>query len=163
MMKLVEEKDIPLGEDVPVDDLLNIYKICQEMEILCRKENGIGLSAVQVGLPLNLFILQNDKKEFDYYINTRYLNENLDCFVSIEGCLSIRSVTGQLRHYQLDRFKNIIINGFRLNYKGSELKLEKFDNYKPQLNEGVVFQHEIDHQMGVLISDKGKGKEIFLF
>lgn len=161
MMKLVEIKDIPLGNDVPIDDLLTIYKTCQEMEFLCRKENGIGLSAVQVGLPLKLFILQNRQKEFDYYINTDYKNENLETIVSVEGCLSIRSVTGQLRHYQVDRYKNIIINGFRLNYKSTELKLEKVENFIPQLSEGIVFQHEIEHQKGILISDNGN--EIFLF
>ena len=62
-MKLVELEDLPKLEDiqdVPLDDPMKVYKLCQEMEAICERENGIGLSAVQVGIPWKLFIVKSD-------------------------------------------------------------------------------------------------------
>jgi len=76
--------------------------------------------------------------------------------LSLEGCLSLRSIDGRLRHYQVERY-NITINGYHLmNY--INLDDIKLDN---EPIEAVIFQHEIDHGYGKLISDTGR--EVFIY
>lgn len=165
MMRLIEMKDIPSVEEVKeisIDvNLIEIYKISKEMEALCLKENGIGLSAVQVGIPLKLFIVKNTKHKFDYYINTRYHPFTEDVIISLEGCLSIRSPSGQLRHFQVPRYREIMLNGYKLDLTGSDLHLDILKDVKMINDQSIVFQHEIDHQNGITIDQIGK--EVFLW
>lgn len=172
-MQLVKFENLPKIEeiqDVPINDnLMDIYKLCQKMEVLCRKENGIGLSAVQVGIPLKLFIVKADEGskfdppgKFGYFLNVDYcqklLSENVD---SLEGCLSIRSSNGRLRHFQVKRFSVITLSGYKLNYD-SGLNLEKIQNLELTIGgQSIVFQHEADHHRGITIDQIGK--EVFLW
>ena len=170
MMQLVEVRDIPsVGEvkDVPTDNLVEIFRMAKEMEALCLKENGIGLSAVQVGIPLKLFVVRiNSEKTFGQkgficFCNTNYqpIDEAVD--ISLEGCLSIRSPSGQLRHFQVPRYREIALTGYKLDVRGAELSLQHLQNIVLSGEQSIVFQHEIDHQNGVLISEIGK--EVFLW
>lgn len=170
MMQLVEVRDIPSIEevkDVPTDNLVEVFKLSKEMEALCLKEHGIGLSAVQVGIPLKLFVVRLNsektlgRKGFFCFVNTNYqpLDEAVD--ISLEGCLSIRSPSGQLRHFQVPRYREIALTGYTLEVNGAELSLQELQNVVLSGEESIVFQHEIDHQNGVLISDIGK--EVFLW
>jgi len=171
MMRLVEVNEIPsMAEvkDVSTDNLVEIFKIAKEMEALCLKENGIGLSAVQVGIPLKLFVVRIDNKHkfgnngFFCFCNMDYRPFAEGVIISLEGCLSIRSPSGQLRHFQVPRYREIVLNGYRLDYDGTDLKLQNLDNFRLSLeDQSIVFQHEIDHQNGILISDIGK--EVFLW
>jgi len=168
-MELVEFDKLPKLEDiqdVPLDNLAKIFKICQEMEALCERENGIGLSAVQVGIPLKLFIIKSDgscplidKGEYGYFVNTNYKATDKEQIVSLEGCLSIRSQDGQLRFFQLDRQNKVHIHGQKL-YK-KELLLRDVDMIISAAEQGVVFQHEIDHHHALLISDIGE--EVYIW
>ena len=42
-------------QDAPLDDLAALFKLAQRMLFLCYKEDGVGLSAVQVGIPWKMF------------------------------------------------------------------------------------------------------------
>lgn len=158
-------------EDVPLNEPIKLYKTCKEMEMVCELQRGIGLSAVQVGIPWKLFIIKFDKTstigkpgEYGYFINTEYQgitteDTTEDRIVSLEGCLSIRSPDGQLRLFRVERFKNTKVTGLRL--KEPDLSFEEIDLTMKSENQGVVFQHEIDHQNGILISDIGKEIDIW--
>ena len=161
--KLPKPEDI---QDVPLDDLVKIFKICQEMQSLCERENGIGLSAVQVGIPLKLFIVKSDgscplikKGEYGYFVNTNYKATDNKQIVSLEGCLSIRSQDGQLRFFQVARQDKVNIHGQLLCQK--ELLLIYVDLIISAAEQGIVFQHEIDHHHALLISDTGK--EVYIW
>jgi peptide deformylase len=159
-MELVEFDKLPKLEDIQeiaLDDPIKIFKICQEMEIICNKENGIGLSAVQVGLGIQLFIVKN-QSSYEYYANCKYVGMGEKIF-SIEGCLSIRDNQGEFRRFELQRFKEIKLTGFKLAISPS-LKFENIEETKSGLY-SIVFQHEIDHSYGTLISDIGK--EVFVW
>ena len=171
-MKLVNIKDIPSKEDVKEADLedpVKLLKIFKDMENLCNKKNGIGLSAVQVGIPLRMFIVKIDKdsklnklvkNNFIYCLNMEYHypTDSDNYIISLEGCLSIRSLDGQLRHFQVPRFKNINLNGFFL----KDTKFIELSNFELNVDDqSIVFQHEIDHQFGITIDQIGK--EIFLW
>lgn len=167
-MEIVEATNIPTVDkiqDVPFDDPIKILKVCQQLQLLCEKQKGIGISAVQVGIPWKLFLIKGDgtlpslpKNLYKYFLNCTYTATNDERVVSLEGCLSIRSPDGRLRSFQVERYKFIKIVGYTLNIN-SKIYLEKFDADIRIDQQGVVFQHEIDHQNGILISDIGK--EIF--
>lgn len=161
-MNLVNIKDMPKHVlDVPVNDLNGVYKVCTEMEALCKKERGIGLAAVQVGIPWRLFIALDHSGKFGYYINCDYTAKGKVSIFSLEGCLSIRSPGGQLRHFQVARHSNIIVTGHKLReIHNNGPELVPFSEEVHHTEGGVIFQHEIGHANGVLISDIGE--EVFL-
>ena len=165
-MQLVDFDKLPKAEeiqDVPFDDPMKVYRICQEMEQVCENERGIGLSAVQVGIPWKLFIVKSDGTcpfiedgKYGYFVNTTYTATDDEQIVSLEGCLSIRSQDGQLRFFQVSRHKNVRITGHRIDFENNTLEFLKIDYNITAAEEGIVFQHEIDHSSAVLISDIGK-------
>ena len=59
---------IPKAIDTPTDDLMSLFRLVNKMEKLCHDEKGVGLSAVQVGIPWNLFMF------LDFYIFIMKLN-----------------------------------------------------------------------------------------
>ena len=178
-MKLIPQKDLPTKEQIiatPTKDLIKLFKIFVDMAILCTKEDGIGLSAVQIGVPWKFFIIRAHKNlgKFDRYgkdkvscfINTEYEPVEDEKFTSLEGCLSIRHTNGGLRYYEVDRYKKVRIIGHEFIARGGaasadpRLEILPYDKIvEGQL--GIVFQHEIDHQRSILISDIGK--EVFLY
>lgn len=148
--------------DCPTDNLLHLYKTCLQMTLLCLKENGIGLSAVQVGIPWRLFIVRyidNGKDSFRFFLNCRYTQTTEDKEKSLEGCLSLRNTAGELRHFQVNRYTNIKVEGHELK-AAQELKVEPVI-VEPKDYYRFVFQHEIDHQNLILISDIGVEFEVW--
>lgn len=137
-------------------DILEVYKIAQKMSILCRSSKGIGLSAVQVGIPWKMFIILNDNSldKFDCYLNCEYEALSEEKIDSIEGCLSIKN-----KHFLVSRYKKIRVFGEKLvdlQTISFSVDIEATDDHN-----AIVFQHEIDHHRNILISDVGK--EISLY
>ena len=169
-MELVKQEDLPKKEDivdVPLDDPMKVFKVCQELEQVCERENGIGISAVQVGIPWKLFIVKSDgscpfipKGKYGYFANLQYVPVGDEQVVSLEGCLSIRSSDGQLRFFQVNRYKTVQLNGHRLHFDNN-LEYHNIVINIDAAEEGIVFQHEADHSSAVLISDIGK--EVFVW
>ena len=152
MIDLVSPDKIPkiISESV---DPVELFILGNKMEQVCTKNKGIGLSAVQVGVPWNFFILERNSK-FEYYYNCSYEGNN-EFIDSIEGCLSLKD-----KRFRLKRHSAVAIKGFCLiESTQGKILLEPFESYESGLY-GVVFQHEIDHAFGILISEIGK--EIFL-
>jgi len=160
-MEIVPVKDIPKYlEDMPLDKPMEIFKVFQKMEKLCVAENGVGLSAVQVGIPWPMFLTRvNDKTSC--YVDCKYtpiLRDNIGSPVnkkinSIEGCLSLRQ-NGKLLRFKVKRHPKVRIKGQQL-FWHDRPRLEPVDLTLDGVA-AVVFQHEIDHQNGILISDIGK-------
>jgi peptide deformylase len=61
-LKIVPVVDIPKAKDVPLESLMDIFRLCTKMEKICDVNDGIGLSAVQVGVPWNLFIVKRNRQ-----------------------------------------------------------------------------------------------------
>lgn len=149
-MNLVPVSEIPMPpaiNAVGLDDLINTYKLCKQMEVLCSESNGIGLSAVQVGIPLKLFVV-NFKDHYEYFINCEYSAvDNAELVESIEGCLSLPD-----RFFVVKRHPAVHVKGYRLS---ADCKLETFEGDFKGLY-AIVVQHEIDHHNGVMIDTIGK-------
>lgn len=152
---LVDVAKIPLVmEEIVADKYTELYKICNSMEKICRKNNGVGLSAVQIGIPYKLFIMLNEDGKFDYYANCEYIptitSQNI---YSREGCLSLKD-----QFFKVKRNSKVLVRGSRLTTKGFD-PLDK--TYSTMLNSGysipqcIIVQHEIDHHHGILIDQIG--------
>lgn len=158
-LSLVPPAVIPHGGTCSLDNLGQLYKLALLMQTICDKEEGIGLSAVQIGVNYQFYIINYDKVlnsgyGFRVFINCNYkkLGNN---FCSLEGCLSLRNRDGSLRHFLVERSKKIIVSGKELICAGSELSVKDV-LFECEELEAVVHAHEIDHQFGILISDIGK-------
>lgn len=156
-LHLVSSSSIPRGELCDLNDLSFICKLSITMEQICEREKGIGLAAVQLGVPLNFFTIKFPDA-YRHFTNCNYIPLGDSKEKSLEGCLSIKDKNGGLRHFEVDRFTSIRIEGKELltfpELKIIEVNLEPTDFYR------IVFQHEIDHARQILISDTGR--EVFL-
>jgi peptide deformylase len=155
---LVKLEDIPLSTKNPLDemDIVEVFKICNQMENICRKNNGIGLSAVQIGLPWDFFVV-NRNDSFEYYLNCKY-EPSGDQVVSIEGCLSLLDDLGGIKRFEVQRHSSVLVKGQRVSFQ-DRISIDDFSSLEEGLY-SIVFQHEIDHSFGVFIKDIGK--EVYL-
>ena len=156
---IVSVADIPKDVvDCPTEDLKAIYRNCLEMQLLCLEENGVGLAAVQVGIPWRLFVARDGDK-FRYFVNCEYVPVGNDKQLSVEGCLSIRNSDKKLRRFRVDRYKKIQFKGKELLAKDNLQLVDINEVYEGEI--AIVLQHEQDHERWITI-DK-IGKEIYLF
>lgn len=173
-MIIVEESKIPSVEtitDVPLDNLVEVYKVCQQLQELCEKENGLGISAVQAGVPWKLFLIRGDgtcplvpNGKFGYFMNCSYeAATDSQQVISLEGCLSLRSPEGRLRSFQVMRHSNIFVCGKQL-IIDIDFQIIDVNNALLTLNQqGIVFQHEVDHNFSREKMIDKIGKEIFVW
>jgi len=157
-LQIVPVNEIPKALDVPLDNLMDIFRLCNKMEVICDKNDGIGLSAVQIGIPWKLFIIKKNR-HFEYYVNCEYEGSG-DKIKSLEGCLSLRNEKKEFRRFEVERFQTVKIKGKQLIVSGMpSLVLQDVDRVEKDLY-AVVFQHEIDHSRDILISTIGREIEI---
>jgi len=97
--------------------------------------NGVGLSTIQIGIPIKIAIIRTSTLSLDLY-NTEILQMG-GMMEPTEGCLSLPNT-----YRKMLRARTITIR----NGDGKIYHLEGFD--------AVVVQHEMDHWEGRLIIDK---------
>ena len=105
---------------------------------------GIGLAAIQVGVPKRIIVLdiskEENKKPPMFFVNPIIINKNLELSTYEEGCLSVP-----------DQFAEID--------RRSVCEIEYLDYYGKKKNlkaEGLLatcIQHEMDHLEGILFID----------
>lgn len=158
---IVPVEEIPKAEEVPTDNLLNIFRVITHMEKICTDNQGVGLSACQIGIPWKLFIVERDNK-YEYYVNCDYIGIG-DKSLSVEGCLSLRNKDGSFRRFEVERFSQVVIKGKRLKVSDSpSLILEDCNQIEKDLY-AVVFQHEVDHIFGREKMIDKIGEELFIY
>jgi len=155
VISLVSADSIPNASETPIDDLMLLFRLANKMEKICIDEKGIGLSAVQVGIPWNFFIVQKRGSIFDYYVNCSYKGTGQK-LKSVEGCLSLKNTDGKNRLFEVERYEKIQVKGKQLIVSGVGLVLNDID-FNVSGFQSIVMQHEIDHANGILISS---GREI---
>lgn len=162
-LELVEESAIPGALPASEMEPTKLFVTALKMEHLCSKENGIGLSAVQVGLPWDLFVVRRmqagSPDVYEYYVDCRYWDEGEKTISSIEGCLSLKR-DGKPRRFEVERYEKVRIQGKKLLLGFDGLPMLEDVQFVEQGLYGIVFQHEIDHSMGILISQIGTEIEV---
>lgn len=162
MLEIVPIDKIPVAEDVPLDNLMSIYKTCLDLQDACEVGDGVGLSAVQVGIAWKLFVVRYGNK-FSYFVNCTYeplVDPRLRTLQSIENCLSLRKEDGSFRSFLVNRYPKIKVVGKSL-VIGEYPAIHDVDLRLDNDKYSVIFQHEIDHQEGVLINDIGEEREVW--
>ena len=158
-LAIVPPDAIPPAAEVSTDNLLDVFRIVTRMEKVCTDNHGIGLAAVQVGIPWNLFIVLRDDV-YECYLNCDYTTIGNVKNKSLEGCLSLRKPDGGLRRFEVERSPSILVKGQRLRVSDATgLVLDDVNRIERGLY-ACVFAHEIDHGKGILISDIGKEIEL---
>lgn len=122
----------------------DIRKLMDDMLETMYDAPGIGLAAVQVGVPLNVIVMDLAKGEDEpapqYFINPEILESESEEIPYEEGCLSVPDV-----YDEIDRSVRVKIK--YLDYNGKEIVEWAEDLY------AVCIQHEMDHLKGVLFID----------
>ena len=121
----------------------NLLPLIQDMFETMHKANGIGLAAVQVGLPISLFVVEAHLEEENFHFKKVFINpvmeEEFGEMVNHpEGCLSIPGVTGMV-----ERPESLRISYYDQDWKFHER--ETFTGMKAR-----IIQHEYDHLNGIL-------------
>ena len=136
---ILRQKSQPVDK---VDDLTR--KLMDDMLETMYLAPGIGLAAIQIGVPKRIIVLDiskdPEKKEPMYFVNPVIVSTSKNNITYEEGCLS---VPGQFA--EIDRPDRCHVK--YLDYNG---------NYKELKSEGLLatcIQHEIDHLEGILFID----------
>ena len=145
-----------VGADIDAD-YPNLSELISNMWETMYNASGVGLAAPQIGLPIRLFLVdttpfaddeelsESEQKQLDgfkqVFINAYVEEETGEEWVFNEGCLSIPDVREDVSR------KGIIkMTYFDENFKKHE---KTFDGLLAR-----VIQHEYDHIVGVLFTDK---------
>jgi peptide deformylase len=120
-----------------VDD--SIRQLLDDMHKIMVETKGVGLAANQVGLTLNLAVIEFEDKLFKLVNPCIIKKEGKTVF--LEGCLSFPEL-----EIKVKRAKKIWISAY--NEKGEPIEIE-FDGIF-----SVVAQHELDHLKGIVFIDR---------
>src|SRR3989338_7274374 len=112
----------------------DIRELIKRMRDAMRKANGIGLSANQIGLDLNLFVAQVEGKFYSIF-NPRVVKFSSEITNMEEGCLSVPEKFGSV-----NRPAKITLEGYEAS--GKKLKIKAWGLL------ARAFQHEVDHLNG---------------
>ena len=125
-----------------IDD--KILGILDDMLETMYAAPGIGLAAIQIGIPKRMLVIDiskdDENKDPHFFINPEILNptENLSTFE--EGCLSVPGVWEEIERPDECNVRFLDING-----------LEKNIRYSGMM--ATVIQHEMDHLNGIVFVD----------
>ena len=119
-------------------------KLMDDMLETMYAANGIGLAAIQIGVPKRIIVMDisknENKKEPRYFVNPIIKNKDQDKSTYEEGCLSVPN-----QFAEIDRPKKCDVE--YLDYNGEKKILHA---------EGLLatcIQHEMDHLEGILFID----------
>ena len=119
-------------------------KLMDDMLDTMYAANGIGLAAIQIGVPKRIIVMDiskdEKKKEPRYFVNPIIKNKNPTKATYEEGCLSVPNQFAEIERP-----------------KECEVEYLDYDGQKKNLNaKGLLatcIQHEMDHLEGILFID----------
>jgi peptide deformylase len=119
-------------------------KLIDDMLETMYSANGIGLAAIQIGIPKRIIVMDiskdNNKKEPRYFVNPIIINKDISKATYEEGCLSVPN-----QFAEIDRPKKCEVE--YLDYNGEK------KNLKAEGLLATCIQHEMDHLEGILFID----------
>ena len=142
---LTEPNQILRQVSAPVDKVgREEQQLMDDMLETMYAANGIGLAAIQIGVPKRIIVMDiskdENKKEPRYFVNPKIKNKDNLKSTYEEGCLSVPN-----QFAEIERPKKCDIE--YLDYKG-EKKILKAEGLL-----ATCIQHEMDHLEGILFID----------
>ena len=136
----------------PIEEITDeIKELAAFMVDYADNNNGIGLSAIQVGVPIRLFVLRDyvvlpDGKWTHsapkVFINPKIVAKSKKTEADLEACMSIP-----------DFRSGPVVRPFEVTIEATDLDGNKFTDVREGLNARVSL-HENDHLNGVLFIDR---------
>ncbi|XP_042392448.1 peptide deformylase 1B, chloroplastic-like [Zingiber officinale] len=123
----------------------NLRKLVDEMFDIMYKTDGVGLSAPQVGVNVQLMVFnpagERGEGEEIVLVNPKMYKASTRTFFYNEGCLSFPGIYADVERPASIKVDARDINGarFRVNLSGLPAR---------------IFQHEFDHLQGILFFDR---------
>ena len=137
--KILRQVSLPIDKVTKEDQ-----KLMDDMLETMYHANGIGLAAIQIGIPKRIIVMDISKKEEEknpmYFVNPVINNRNKDMSTYEEGCLSVPN-----QFAEVDRPTTCEIE--YLDYNG-ENKILQANGLL-----ATCIQHEMDHLEGILFID----------
>lgn len=122
-----------------------LEEIVNKLGAAMEEHNGVGISAIQIGLPYRIF-LAGDKENAELVMNPKVIERSPFRKADWEGCLSCPDCMVKIK-----RSKTITLEYTSVR-EGKFVKVKrKFVDFDAR-----VVQHELDHLNGFLIIDRGK-------
>jgi len=128
---------------------------------LGKYDNGIGLSAIQIGIPKRIFVIKHEQDEemvFDNFINPEVVDCEGEFTFAGEGCLSFPGLylnTKRFYHYTIKRglFDE---GGYReeTDYFYYPETVEEYTTRENSIS-SIAVQHEMDHLSGLVLPEYG--------
>ena len=142
---LTEPNEILRKKSLPVDNVdKDVQILMDDMLETMYAAPGIGLAAIQIGIPKRIIVLDIEQKEGNkkplFFINPEIIQKSKNFSTYEEGCLS---VPGQFA--EIDRPDKCHVK--YLDYYG----VKKEINAEGML--ATCIQHEMDHLEGILFID----------
>jgi peptide deformylase len=143
-MKLLFHPDEFLSKQVKAVDLENPgfdpVELKKEMTELMLASNGIGLSANQVGLDAQVFVMGDSVENSTICINPTVLQYTEETVDDVEGCLSFPNIFVKIK-----RPKEILAEWYDENLEKQTVKIEGYS--------AKCYLHELDHLLGITFKD----------
>jgi peptide deformylase len=117
----------------------SIQKLIDDMIDTMRDTGGVGLAAPQVGVPLQVVVIEMPEEEVITLINPELVKSSGELEV-VEGCLSLPGYKGEIRRCESVTVKGRDRYGKQVRVKGDGLL-------------GHALQHELDHVNGIVYLD----------
>ncbi len=125
-----------------------INDLVKDMFETMYNAEGVGLAANQIGVSLRVMVIDTTPKKESPPLKLVLINpEIISAEGSIkykEGCLSFPGLTVEVERYNRLKVKALDLSG-----EEREYELEGFP--------AIVFQHEMDHLMGITFIDRVNG------
>ena len=143
---LTEPNSILRQVSKPVEEVGNAERELMKdmLETLYATPNGIGLAAIQIGVPKRIIVLdtpqEENKKNPMYFVNPIIKNQSLNLSTYEEGCLSVPNIFVEVNRPSTCEVEYLDYNG--------EKKILKADGLL-----STCIQHECDHLDGKLMVD----------
>ena len=142
---LTEPNKILRQVSQPVNDInKEIQKILDDMLETMYSANGIGLAAIQIGIPKNLIVIdlltKEKKRDPMFFINPKIIKKSTKKSKYEEGCLSIPNLFAEVQRPSECEIEYLNYVGKKKNLKATGLL-------------ATCIQHEIDHLKGILFID----------
>src|SRR3712207_3340532 len=118
----------------------SIAKLVEDMIETMRDAPGVGLAAPQIGVPLQVAVIETEPEKVHVIVNPEIVKLEGE-HVLDEGCLSVPGYWGQVT-----RAERVTVKARDL--KGKEIRLTGEGLF------GQALQHEIDHLNGMVYVDR---------
>lgn len=144
-MELIYHPNDFLNKEVATVDLENPgfdpKELKKEMVDFMLLNNGIGLSANQIGLDAKVFVMGDKVENSTICINPTVLQYTSDTQNDYEGCLSFPNI-----YMRVKRPKEILAEFYDENLEKQTVKIADYS--------AKCYLHELDHLLGITFKDR---------